>query len=90
MKKLKYLVIGISVMFIGFISGAYANTAIAGQNGSIKIWFENENGMMQTYCIVDEKTGVNYIVVSGKIYSTGLGTSITPRLNDDGSLYITK
>lgn len=37
----------------------------------------------ETY--VDADTGVNYLVVS-----TVEGVSITPRLNDDGSLYVTK
>lgn len=45
---------------------------------------------METYCVVDEKTGVNYIVVSGELYSRGIGTAITPRLNEDGTLFITK
>lgn len=43
---------------------------------------------METYCLVDEDTGVNYIVVSGELYQTGIGTAITPRLNADGSLYV--
>lgn len=45
---------------------------------------------METYCLVDENTGVNYVVVSGELYQKGIGTAITPRLNVDGSLYISE
>lgn len=61
----------------------------AAQDRPLKIWFENENGQMQTFCLVDENTGVNYIVVTGELYSDPVGVAITPRLNADGSLYIT-
>ncbi len=62
----------------------------AEQDKPLKIWLENENGKMQTYQLVDEETGVNYIVVSGELYQKGIGTAITPRLNADGSLYTSK
>ena len=74
----------------GLILGACATTTYAEQERPLKIWFENQNGMMQTYCIVDENTGVNYIVVSGELYSKGIGTAITPRLNADGTLYVSE
>ena len=45
---------------------------------------------METYQLVDEETGVNYIVVSGELYQKGIGTAITPRLKADGSLYMSK
>lgn len=60
------------------------------QDKPLKIWFENQNGKMETYQLVDEETGVNYIVVSGELYQKGIGTAITPRLKADGSLYMSK
>lgn len=45
---------------------------------------------METFCIVDEDTGVNYIVVTGELYSKRVGTAITPRLNADGGLYVSE
>ena len=74
----------------GLFLGACATTTYAEQERPLKIWFENQNGMMQTYCIVDESTGVNYIVVSGELYGKGIGTAITPRLNADGTLYVSE
>lgn len=82
-KKYLSLIIGIT---IGFLVGC-GSTVLAEQNNPLKIWFENSNGKMETYCLVDDITGVNYIVVSGELYQKGIGTAITPRLNSDGSLY---
>lgn len=89
-KRIKTIVITLSFMISGFILGACANIVSAEQTHPLKIWFENENGKMETYCLVDENTGVNYIVVSGELYQKGIGTAITPRLNADGSLYVSK
>lgn len=75
----------------GFILGACANTAvIAEQNYPIKIWAQNSNGKYETLCVVDEETGVNYIVISGELYQKGIGLGVTPRLNSDGSLYVSE
>ena len=90
MRKLKIFVIASVFMIVGFVMCACGNTVIADQTRPLKIWFENENGKMETYCLVDENTGVNYIVVSGELYQKGIGTAITPRLNTDGSLYTSK
>lgn len=63
----------------------------AAQDYPLKIWKQNENGRFMTLNVVDEKTGVNYIVVSAEScygdYTTTV--AITPRLNADGSLYVT-
>lgn len=56
----------------------------------VSITEQNENGKYETLCVVDEDTGVNYIVVSGEMYSKSVGIAITPRLNADGSLYTSK
>lgn len=73
-----------------FLLGACASPIIesaAEQMHPIKIWKHNENGKYETLCVVDEATGVNYIVVSGELYQKSVGIAITPRLNADGSLY---
>lgn len=80
----------ILMCLICFIFGACAPAVVsAEQDRPLKIWYENSNGMMETYCVVDSKTGVNYIVVSGELHGEPIGAAITPRLNADGSLYIT-
>lgn len=85
MKKL-FLVLSMIVMFL---FGACATSTVgAEQNNPIKIWPQNENGTYETLYIIDEDTGVNYIVVSGEMYSKSRGIAITPRLNADGSLYV--
>lgn len=90
MKKFKGFICAAGFLVCGFVLGACGNTAEAKQDKPLKIWLENENGKMQTYQLVDEETGVNYIVVSGELYQKGIGTAITPRLNVDGSLYTSK
>lgn len=85
MKKIIYAV---TFLIMGMFIEACAMTASAEQEYPLKIWKENENGYSETWCLVDENTGVNYIVVT-----TGDprgGVAITPRLNLDGTLYITE
>lgn len=90
MKKVLILSLCCLFLVIGLILGACATTTYAEQKSPLKIFFENENGKMQTYLLVDENTGVNYIVVTGQLYQRGIGTAVTPRLNADGTLYTTK
>lgn len=80
------------LMFVtGFILGACATTVAEGeQNYPIKIWAQNSNGKYETLCVVDEETGVNYIVISGELYQKGIGLGVTPRMNSDGSLYVSE
>jgi len=89
-KKVKMFLLSTILILFGFLSGACSSNVMAEQTRPIKIWFENSNGKMETYNIVDEETGVNYIVVSGELYQKGIGTAITPRLNADGTLYTSK
>lgn len=88
MNKIKSFIVTICLVLCGFVLGACGSNVTASQDWPLKIWKQNKNGMMETYCLVDEDTGVNYIVVSGELYQTGIGTAITPRLNADGSLYV--
>lgn len=90
MKKIKGLIFATGFVLCGFILGACGISTEAKQDKTLKIWLENQNGKMETYQLVDEETGVNYIVVSGELCQEGIGTAITPRLKADGSLYISK
>ena len=92
MRKTKTLFLAIVFTICGFVFGACANTAIADQIHPLKIWKENRNGQMETWKVIDDDTGVNYIVVAPNWDERGNnydGVCITPRLNADGSLYIT-
>ena len=84
MKKI-FIIIGMMFMFI--LGACAATTVSAEQTWPLKIWKQNENGYFTTLCLVDENTGVNYIVVSGQNYSNTPTIAITPRLNADGTLY---
>lgn len=90
MKKTRSIFLCCLFLVMGLILGACATTTYAEQERPLKIWFENENGKMSTYNLVDEDTGVNYVVISGQIYGNGIGVAITPRLNADGTLYVSK
>lgn len=89
MKKSKLLIAALFLV-CGFILGACGQSVSASQEYPLKIWKHNSNGKMETYCLVDEDTGVNYIVVSGELHGNGIGIAMTPRLNADGSLYVSK
>lgn len=80
----------IIMCLVCFLFGACTPVmASAKQDNPLKIWFHNENGQLQTYCLVDENTGVNYIVVATSAPNGGDAPAITPRLNASGSLYVT-
>ena len=81
----------IACMVLCVVLGACSVTMVgAEQNRPIKIWLENTNGSYETAIIVDENTGVNYIIASGELYGKSRGIAITPRLNGDGTLYVAK
>ena len=85
----KFFIILSCVIF--FMLGACATTEVsAEQTNPIKIWFQNENGKYSTLNVIDEETGVHYIVVSAEsIYGDyNKSIAITPRYNADGSLYV--
>ena len=78
-------------MVLCVILGACSVTMVgAKQNRPVKIWAENTSGSYDSLIVVDEETGVNYIVVGGEAHSHPRGAAITPRLNKDGTLYVTK
>ena len=81
----------IVTLIFAFLLGACSTVKVrAVQDNPIKIWPENENGPYRTLCVVDEETGVNYIVTAIEGISRWYGIAITPRLNADGSLYTSK
>lgn len=87
MKKILMVIAFIGMFGFGACS---ASIVSAEQNNPIKIWPENENGDYHVSRVVDETTGVNYIVVSIERNAYSWSVSITPRLNADGSLYVTE
>ena len=77
-------------LFLALLLGACSSTvASAEQTNPIKIWFQNENGAYETLQVVDENTGVNYVVVATEVGNGHRSIAITPRLNADGTLYVT-
>ena len=81
----------IFALMFAFLLGACCTVEVeAAQDNPIKIWPENENGPYRTLCIVDEETGVNYIVTAIEAYGRWYGIALTPRLNADGSVYTNK
>lgn len=90
-KRIKTLIVACTFMVFGLFLGACGSTAYAEQSYPLKIWYQNQNGMCKTWNVVDEDTGVNYIVVTTSSRSTHASYSIaiTPRLNADRTLYVT-
>lgn len=87
MKKFIYIV----CLLCMFMLGACTNTvAHAEQTWPLKIWYQNSNGAYHTYCVVDDDTKVNYVVVSTERGGGKYSIAITPRLNADGTLYTYK
>lgn len=85
---MKKFLICVSLIF-AFLFGACANTAVsAEQTNPLKIWFQNENGTYNTLCVVDDNTGVNYVVVSTELSGAERSIAICPRYNADGTLYV--
>lgn len=94
MNKFRACIISMILILCGFVLGACGSTVTAEQIYPLKIWKENRNGQMETWKVVDEDTGVNYIVVAPNFSNNGGqkydGICITPRLNEDGTLYISR
>ena len=85
---MKKILLTISLVIM-FILGACTSTkVIADQSNPLKIWYHNENGYTHTWQLVDEDTEVNYIVVTTERGNGEMAIAITPRLNADGSLYV--
>lgn len=87
---MKRIVTVLSLIFVFLLGACTVSVANAEQTHPIKIWAQNENGKYETLVVVDDTTGVNYIVVSGELFQKSVGIAITARLNSDGSLYVSK
>lgn len=87
----KFILVGVIAVLIllGIFGGILAMEADAAQDYPLKIWKQNTNGQYDTFNVVDEATGVNYVVV-GACCSRGHTVTICPRYNADGSLYVSK
>lgn len=89
-------IIGTLICILMFILGACSTVIVNAseeQINPIRIMFQNENTSYEdvywkTWLVVDRDTGVNYIIASTNRFDGGI--AITPRLNKDGSLYISK
>lgn len=85
MKKIGIVLCCLTMFILGACS---VGVASAEQTLPLKIWAQNENGSFSTLCVVDEDTGVNYVVVSRFNPSRGANSiAICPRYNADGTLY---
>ena len=81
----------IVALIFAFMLGACCTVKVgAVQDNPIKICPKNENGPYRTLCVVDEETGVNYIVTAIEAYGRWCGIALTPRYCSDGSLYTSK
>lgn len=80
----------VSLLF-AFLLGACSTVNVnADQNYPISIQGESKNGPYRVIIIVDEETGVNYIVAAINHGGKLRGIGITPRYNSDGSFYTSK
>lgn len=84
MKKFCFIVCCVFMFLLGACS---VGVASAEQTWPLKIWAQNENGAYQTLCVVDEDTGVNYVVVGTEHGNAYEAIAICPRYNADGTLY---
>lgn len=85
---MKKFIVVIGLLFAFFLGACSTVTASAEQTWPLKIWKQNDNGSLSTHVVVDDDTGVNYVVVTAMTYSNAKTIAITPRLNADGSLYV--
>ncbi len=85
---MKKFIIALALIFTFLLGACSVGVANAEQTWPLKIWHQNDNGPMHTYCVVDDDTGVNYIVVSTERGNGEYSIAITPRFNADGSLYV--
>lgn len=88
MKIVRNIILSGTFLLTGVFLGACTTTTYAEQESSLKVTGDLNSANINTWIVVDEDTGVNYIVFSR--YGSGVSVSMTPRLNADGSLYTSK
>lgn len=74
------------LLTLGVLGGILAVEADAAQERLFEICESSNKHYHDVFTIVDNDTGVNYIAIA----SYHKAISITPRLNADGSLYVSK
>ena len=91
LNKMKTTIIAIAFLISGFILGACGEQALAANDSSensFVMYHEFDMNKSTHYerilSLVDNDTGVNYIVVTNGFDRS---IAITPRLNADGTLY---
>ena len=78
-------------LFVGVLVGCLMiSTASAASDSPIKILSKDEKDGYATLNVVDEKTGVNYLIVSYSPRMDTAGVTMCPRYNADGTLYVTE
>lgn len=88
---MKNRIIVVATLIFAFALGACsAQVARADQEWPLKIWRQNENGVVSTYVIVDDDTGVNYVVVCAQNFGNAQTIAITPRLKAGEGIYTSK
>lgn len=80
------MVVLMCLLAIGFSENANANDVNV---GDLKIWPVSKNGPYDVLAVQDTKTDCEYIVVSRDEYQA-TSVAIYPRVNKDGTMYITK
>ena len=76
----------LTLAILGLIAFSVVIPADAAQDRQLSIYSTDTNtSYYDTILVIDEVTGVNYVVIA----RLGRSVSITPRLNADGSLYVT-
>ena len=81
------VVVCIAVLLaLGVLGGILAVKADAAQKEQLELYEVGNKGYYDKFIIVDSVTGVNYVVIE----CCHKAVSITPRLNADGSLYVSK
>lgn len=87
MKKIKYCILGLSLTTIGFLAGGCADSVNANNNYGFTFSRVGRETNITSYVMVDEETGVNYIVLD----RSGGGTAIIPRFkNASGGIYFNR
>ena len=85
--KFKSFIFATLFTITGAILGACGSVeSHATHSSNFKMYKEIEEGSMELHYLIDETTGVNYIVLDR--YKGGV--AITPRLNANGTLYISE
>lgn len=90
---IKRITMVIALSFAFLLGACTVSKVAAEQASALKIWPQNRNGQMETWVVVDSDTGVNYVVVAPSYSDRGNsydGIAITPLLDKDGAIYVSK